>query len=92
MDPSIADCSPAASRINERRPRARYPLAAPMASLDEHYRLNHRELARLDTVALEREHRRVRRRPVLDDCPSPWLAERIMVIEEELRGRARRWV
>ncbi len=60
-----------------------------MASLEEHYRLTHGELTRLDTATLEREHYRVRHQPLLGDCPSPWLAERIMAIDAELRRRGR---
>ncbi len=86
---SIADCSPAASHVRERRLHVRPPLAVPIASLEEPYALAHRELARLDTVTLERERHRARHRPVLDDCPSPWLAERIMAIDAELRRRGR---
>ncbi len=89
MVPSIADCSPVASHVCERRLHARHPLAVPIASLEEPYALAHGELASLDTATLERERHRVRHQPLLDDCPSPWLAERIMAIDAELHRRGR---
>ncbi len=64
-----------------------YPLPQPLDSLEDYDRVTHRDLSRLDTASLRREHYRCRHRLNCEHDPSPWLAERLAAIRAELRQR-----
>ncbi len=88
MATSIAH--PSARRVEERRLHAISSLPDPIVRLEEHFRLIHRDLALLDGVQLQREHYRARHTVMLEELSVPWLAERLVALEAELRGRGGR--
>ncbi len=78
-------------RPEERRLHAIYPLPDPIISLEEYCQLTHGDLALLDAGQLRRERHRLRHRPLLEEPPAPWLAERLAALDAELRRRGGRW-
>ncbi len=75
----------------EQQRHAIHPLPDPIISLEEYCRLTHGDLALFDAGQLRRERHRLRHRPLLEEPPAPWLAERLAALDAELRRRSGRW-
>ncbi len=66
-----------------------YELPDVLRSWEDLQRARHADLPALGDDELRREQRRIDLRLVIEDEPSPWLAERLRAIGEELHRRRR---